>query len=74
MKCVWENLCGRKYLCCNFCAIKKCDLRCQDNHEKCKFFCDIPCDPTSAEETNEPPIKPQKGDIDEKCKKKRKSK
>ena len=73
MKCVWSNLCGRKYLCCNFCTIKKCNSRCTDDHTKCKFFFDLPCDPNNAEETNDPPIKmtPQKQKETKKWNKKR---
>lgn len=45
-KCFMSNInmkglkCPSVYLCCNFCSIKNCDFRCNDNYEDCKYLMD----------------------------------
>ena len=38
MKCVLLNDCATPALCCAFCDNKRCDRRCKDDHEQCRFF------------------------------------
>lgn len=41
--CVYRNTCvENKHLCCHFCKDKKCEDRCLDNREVCKFKCELP--------------------------------
>lgn len=40
MKCILKNTCDRKEWCCNFCDKKKCQIRCNDDCKKCKWFKD----------------------------------
>lgn len=44
MKCHLRNTCERKYLCCHYCADKKCTVRCNDEVVGCKWFADEQCD------------------------------
>ena len=38
MRCYFSSRCEEpENLCCNFCSNKKCDVRCTDNHKKCKL-------------------------------------
>ncbi len=39
--CAWSNSCkkpDKEYLCCNFCSIKDCDVRCKDDIKTCKYL------------------------------------
>lgn len=45
MKCFLKNDCTHKNWCCNFCKLK-CDKRCTDCHDGCKFFLDEPVEET----------------------------
>ncbi len=42
MKCKLHNTCElHRNWCCNFCTLK-CDVRCKDRHEDCRWFDDSP--------------------------------
>lgn len=41
MKCLLRNSCSHKYLCCNFCAEKKCTDRCKDKFHHCDYWYNI---------------------------------
>ena len=39
--CAWSNNCkneNKRYLCCNFCENKTCDLRCKDDCKICEYL------------------------------------
>ena len=38
MQCLIFNTCENTNLCCNFCNVKKCNIRCLDNYKKCKYY------------------------------------
>ena len=39
MKCLIMNIsCENKFLCCHFCKVKYCKMRCMDKYKKCKYF------------------------------------
>lgn len=38
MKCLIWNSCENKNSCCNFCEVKRCQMRCLDNYKKCKYY------------------------------------
>ena len=40
MKCLIDNSCKDKELCCSFCKKKRCAERCLCKHDKCKYFND----------------------------------
>lgn len=42
MKCFLRNYCKHIDWCCNFCSLQKCQDRCKDKHESCKWFIDEP--------------------------------
>ena len=40
--CILKNTCvENKHLCCHFCKNKKCDDRCLDDIDKCKYRCEL---------------------------------
>lgn len=40
--CILKNTCiENKHLCCHFCKNKKCDDRCLDNIDECKYRCEL---------------------------------
>ena len=48
--CVFRNTCVKnKYLCCHFCKDKRCEDRCSDNRDICKFKCELPTPPKKEE-------------------------
>lgn len=48
--CIWPNDCDTPTLCCSYCTVKKCPMRCHDNCSKCKYT------KTESEVTEEPVI------------------
>lgn len=38
MICILTNSCTDKYLCCAHCGNKKCEQRCKDNKNTCKWY------------------------------------
>ena len=42
MKCLLRNDCKDRDLCCSFCPVEGCEMRCKDDHAKCKFFEESP--------------------------------
>ena len=39
MRCKFYSYCSEpRYLCCNFYSNKSCDVRCRDDHSKCKYY------------------------------------
>jgi hypothetical protein len=49
--CIYRNTCvENKYLCCHFCKDKKCEDRCLDNIDTCKYRCELPPPPEEKED------------------------
>lgn len=38
MKCILTNSCVDRNLCCSYCGDNKCDQRCKNNPNECKWF------------------------------------